>query len=323
MLIFFAIILWLIVNYFTGGLYFSALLCIFAGLFLVMPGLINFDFKDFSLIKKEKNLTTLNILLNVIIIPMLLVISGIIFFPHNREIRYTLAMLWILPGWGLLMSWIRQSKANGKYGFTLFVLNMTVFVILFFLVNYLILHNFNDQTIITQSSCELETATKGIVSCVTGGANSKPILAYLFLVLIPFGISRLIRMFSSIKKNIQKYIPLVSKIATFLIILYIFSLQNIHWIFNQNILMVLKIFVMVLVGYLMVFWLTYTIYRKQKEKSDITKSFFWNSTIRFVTLGVVFGILYVPYLGVTYITIFASAYMIQTVLSTLSLKLLK
>jgi ACR3 family arsenite efflux pump ArsB len=58
-----------------------------------MPGLINFDFKDFSLIKKEKNLTTLNILLNVIIIPMLLVISGIIFFPHNREIRYTLAML--------------------------------------------------------------------------------------------------------------------------------------------------------------------------------------------------------------------------------------
>jgi hypothetical protein len=108
-----------------------------------------------------------------------------------------------------------------------------------------------------------------------------------------------------------------------LIILYIFSLQNIHWIFNQNILMVLKIFVMVLVGYLMVFWLTYTIYRKQKEKSDITKSFFWNSTIRFVTLGVVFGILYVPYLGVTYITIFASAYMIQTVLSTLSLKLLK
>jgi ACR3 family arsenite efflux pump ArsB len=88
----------LVVNYFTGGLPFSALLCIFAGLFLVMPGLIHFDFKDFSLIKKEKKLTALNILLNVIVIPMILIISGIIFFPHNSEIRYALAMLGILPG---------------------------------------------------------------------------------------------------------------------------------------------------------------------------------------------------------------------------------
>lgn len=126
------------------------------------------------------------------------------------------------------MSWIRQSQANGKYGFALFVLNMTVFVLLFFLVNYLILHNFTDQTILTQPSCELETATKGTISCATGNANSKPMLAYLFLVLIPFGISRLIRVFSSIKEKVQKYIPLVSKIATFLIILYVFSLQNIH-----------------------------------------------------------------------------------------------
>lgn len=86
--------------------------------------------------------------------------------------------------------------------------------------------------------------------------------------------------------------------------------------------MVVKIFIMVLVGYLMAFGLTYAIYKKQKDKSDLTKSFFWNSTIRFVTLGVVFGVLYVPYLGVAYISIFASAYIIQTVLSTLSLKLL-
>jgi hypothetical protein len=126
------------------------------------------------------------------------------------------------------MSWIRQSKANGKYGFTLFVLNMTIFVGLFFLVNYLILHNFVDQTIVTQPSCALGTATKGAVSCSTGSANSKPMLAYLFLVLIPFVISRLIRLSTSLKETIQKYISIVSKVATSLIILYIFSLKNIH-----------------------------------------------------------------------------------------------
>jgi hypothetical protein len=58
------------------------------------------------------------------------------------------------------MSWIRQSQANTKYGFALFVLNMTVFIVLFFVLNYLILHNFTDQTVVAQSSCELETATK-------------------------------------------------------------------------------------------------------------------------------------------------------------------
>lgn len=323
MLIFFAMILWLIVNYFTGGLSFSALLCIFAGLFLVMPGLINFDFRDFSLMKKEKWLTSLNVLLNVIIIPMLLIVSWVVFFPNNSEIRYTLAMLGILPGWGLLMSWIRQSKANGKYGFALFVLNMTIFIVLFFLVNYLILHNFTDQTMLTQTSCVLETATNGIVSCSTGSANSKPMLAYLFLVLLPFGISRLIRSSSFIKEKLQKHIWLISKIATFLIILYVFSLQNIHWIFKENIAWLAKIFLMVLVAYLAMFGVSYLIYRLQKNRTDFTKSFFWNSTIRFATLGVVFGVLYIPYLGVTYITIFASAYIIQTVLSTVSLRILK
>ncbi len=323
MFIFIAMIFWLIINYFTGWLNFSSLLCIFAGLFLVMPGLINFDFKDFSMIKKEKNLSWLTLVLNIFVIPFLLILSWIIFFPHNTEIWYSLAMLWILPWWWLLMSWIRQSKANEKYWFALFVMNMSIFVFLFFLLNYLILHTFTDQsTQVVQNVCEVETITKGAVSCITWGANSKPMLAYLFLVLIPFWISRLIRLSNVFKNKIQKYIPLGSKIATFLIILYIFSLKNINWIFNQNIRFLLKIVLMILFGYMLVFGLSYSIYRYQKKESDISKSFFWNTTIRFVTLGVVFGVLYVPYLGVSYITIFASAYIIQTILSTISLKFL-
>jgi hypothetical protein len=221
------------------------------------------------------------------------------------------------------MSWVRQSQANSKYGFALFVLNMTVFVILFFLINYLILHKFTDKTILTQVSCELEAVTKGAISCSTGSTNSKPMLAYLFLVLVPFGISRFIRSSSFIKEKIQKHISLISKIATFLIILYVFSLQNIHGIFNENVALLVKIFLMVLVAYLAVFGVTDVVYRLQKNKTDFTKSFFWNSTIRFVTLGVVFGVLYGAYVGVTYITIFSSAYIIQTILSTLSLRVLK
>lgn len=323
MLIIFAMALGLLVNYFSGGLSFSAFLCIFAGLFLVMPGLLNFDIKDFVLLRQHKKLTIINILLNVFVIPAIFVISGILFFPHTPEIRYALALLWILPGGGLLMSRIRQSHANGKYWFALFVLSMSIFVVAFVVLNYLIMHNFVDRTIDAwELSCELDTLTQGTVSCAWWNAQSKPLLAYFFLVLLPFVLSRLIRHESWIEK-IKKYIPIISQAATFLIVLYVFSLENIHGIFTQEPIALLKIFAMVTTGYLWIYALTYGVYRFHKQQWDFKKSFFWNATIRFVTLWVVFGFLYVPYLGVHYITIFASAYIIQTILSSLSLKLLQ
>jgi cell shape-determining protein MreD len=73
-------------------------------------------------------------------------------------------------------------------------------------------------------------------------------------------------------------------------------LQNIHGVFSQNISLLVKIFITVFVAYIGVFGLAYLIYKNQKNKSDFTKSFFWNSTIRFITLGIVFGVVYVPYL---------------------------
>jgi predicted Na+-dependent transporter len=121
-------------------------------------------------------------------------------------------------------------------------------------------------------------------------------LAYLFLLLIPFGVSRVLRRYEIIKDKMQKYIPLASKIATFLIVLYIFSLQNIHGVFDQNLGMVMHIFIAVFVSYLIVFALSYALYRYQNNMTDFSKSFFWNSTIRFITLGIVFGVMYIPYL---------------------------
>jgi len=323
--IIFAIILWLLVNYFTGGLPFSAILCVFAGVFLVMPWLLNFDLKDFKVLWQQKKLTTINVLINVIVIPVLMVVGWFIFFPKNPEIRYSLIMLAILPGWGLLMSWIRQSDANIKYWFSLFVLNMTIFVILFFGLNYLILQNFTEQIPynIANQTCEIEQATNWLASCSGWNAHSKPILAYIFLIILPFLFSRIIRFFPNFKEKIQKHISLISQIATFLIIWYIFSLENIHWIFWQNIIWLLKIFVTVLLGYLLVFWFSFAVFYFSKNKSDLDKSLFWNTSIRFVTLGLVFGVLYVPYLGTEYISIFASAYIVQTLISMFVLRFMK
>jgi len=120
---------------------------------------MNFDIKDFKLLKREKKLTIINSVVNIIIIPVVFILVGILFFPQTKEVIFALAMLGILPGGGLLMGWIRQSQGNAKYGFALFVINMTAFIILFFVLNYLIMHNFVDHTIASEP-CTLETATQ-------------------------------------------------------------------------------------------------------------------------------------------------------------------
>lgn len=54
MLVPLAIILGLGINYFTGGLPFSSWLCIFAGIFMIMPSLLDFRFKDFLHLWQDK-----------------------------------------------------------------------------------------------------------------------------------------------------------------------------------------------------------------------------------------------------------------------------
>lgn len=325
MLIIFAILIGLGINYWTWWIHFSAIICLFAGLFLIMPGLLNFAFADFQLLAKEKKLTIVNVLLNVFILPTLFVVSWFLFFPRNPEIWYSLAMLAILPGGWLLMSWIDQSRANKKYGFSLFVLNMTIFVVLFLGLNYLITTMFTEKVLYdtATATCEVAVATNWLASC-GAWSHSKPILAYVFLIIIPFLVSRLIRFFPRAKDFLQKHIPLLSKWATFLIIAYIFSLQNIHGIFGQDLASILQIFIAVLVGYILVFGVSFFVTtRLTKTPIPDQKALFRNGTIRFITLWLVFGVLYVPYLGPTYITVFASAYVIQTLLSMWSLWLWK
>lgn len=324
MYIFFAIWLWLLINYFTGWMPFSTILCIFAGIFLVMPSLLQFTVSDFSCIVQHKKLTWITVLRNVLIVPFLFVLPGILFFADTPAVLYSLLVLGVLPWWGLLMSWLKQSHAHITYGFSLFVMNMTIFVCVFLWVHYLITTFVSQIPVydtVTQS-CALDVATSWVVSCWSWSTLTKPLLAYLFLIILPFFLSRIIRYFSIFQKKIQAYIPFVSQIATFFIVWYIFSLESIHTIFDQSILYFLRVFFTVLLGYLFVFFVTYLLYKKLSGDVAIQKAFFWNSTIRFVTLWVVFGALYVPLLWPVYILVFASAYFVQTILSKVTLKYL-
>lgn len=114
----------------------------------------------------------------------------------------------------------------------------------------------------------------------------------------------------------KKYGKYMSQLGTFVIIGYIFSLEQMHALFQTDIFLLLKIFVATLLFYILLFGYNLW-YQRFLPKTSESKSLFWISTSRFITLGLVLSFMYTQYFGATLILIFVSAYFIQIGLSQL------
>jgi len=137
MLFVLAILLGLLINYLTWGFDFNTALCFFVGLFLIMPILLKINFKDIKEIFSSKKILWVNLLLNFFLIPLTAFIVGyLVFWFKNYGFMISLLLVSIIPWWGLLMSWLQQTKSNMHIGFILFAIN------LFFFSGFYILFNF-------------------------------------------------------------------------------------------------------------------------------------------------------------------------------------
>lgn len=315
MLVAWAIILWLLINYFTWGLPFSSILCVFAGIFMIMPSLLDFEIKDILKIGKWKKLLRINAIANFAITPLIVWGIGSLFF-ENIWLTITLTMLALLSWGGLVFAWIKKTAGNSSLGFQLFMINLLIFTLLFFIATPLV-----QQIGITQSA-GLTCGLSGPVSCGTGG-NVSPISALIVLVIFPFLVSRVILWNQKITAWAKKYSKYASQIGTFIIIGYIFSLQQVHALFETNFLLVIKIFVATLVFYLLVFAYNLVMYHRFLPKTAESKSLFWLMTSRFITLGLVLSFMYTQYFGADIMLIFVSAYFIQIGMSQLVSRYLK
>jgi len=310
----------------------------------------------------NKKIIFLNIFINFIIFPLIAwILWYLIFWLDNYYYIFTLLLLSIIPWWWLLVNWLHHSWADMKAWFTILALNLWLFAILFIPFNLWIDYFINSHSskhivnnIIPKTSillnnnlwnipwtnnltkpswCVIEQAWKKIwlwhflPSCFSQKGTSTLIYWFYWffiLIFIPFILSRIILLFSNFSNNLKKYVNLISKIASFLIIIYIFSLNYIRWIININNILLVKIISSVFLLYILMFLIENVILKYVKFENNIKQAIFWNWFVRFITLWFILSFLYaIAWNKPEIVIIFIVAYFVQIWLSSIFIKIRK
>ncbi|MFA5917509.1 MAG: hypothetical protein WC850_04750 [Candidatus Gracilibacteria bacterium] len=329
--IFIAIAFGLLINHLTGGLDFNTMLCFFAGIFLIMPPLLNFKVKDFLLLKDFKAILLLDIVINFVLIPFLFFCIGFIFL-GNAAGTYALLLLGFLPGGGMLFSWIQKTGGNIKFSFPIFFLNILIFSSIFFQLNIFLeqkgeeISNKNIENLFinkNEEACFLDTLTYGSVNCSFGSEGGvNPISIIIALIIFPFLLSRIILVSEKLTNFLKPKIKIISQIATFTIITYIFSLKSMNIIFDTNYFTIFKFLGIILLIYVVVYTMIYMISFSNLINKDINIALFWNSATRFITLGLILSFIYKDLFGVDFLLIMSLGYIVQISLSSIIAKII-
>jgi len=165
-----------------------------------------------------------------------------------------------------------------------------------------------------QNTCIVSEITNDKFDCFGTDWKVSPLSSFLILIIFPFILSRFIILINPLKNIINKNINKISSFATFLLIAYIFSLKDLHWLFNTEMSVLLKIWITTLIIYIAVYFYNYYLFfLSKKTEKDIT--LFWIGTTRFITLWFIFSFVYSLYFGTEIILIFIFAYIYQIILS--------
>ena len=367
MLFIWAILLWLLLNYLFWWFWFSTFLCVFAGLFVIMPVLLKIKFQDIKKILWYKKVIFLNILLNFVIFPILAFVLWYFFFwLENYYYIFIIMLLAIIPWGGLLVNWLHHSWADMKVWFTLLALNLFLFSVFFIPFNLWLDYFINWQTnkkvqvkktpvfinnsflwdnssnfvnlptqkeIEKPSWCIIQQTTQKLwlgnmlPSCFSGKWDSTLIYGFygfIVLILIPFILSRIILLFTKFSDYLKKYVNIVSKWASFLIIVYIFSLHYIRWILDIDKILLWKMFLWVLFLYLFMFVIEKIILKYMDFENNMKQAIFWNGFVRFITLWFILSFLYaIAWNKPEIVIIFIIAYFVQILLSSIFIKIKK
>ena len=294
-LVFLAATLGLTYGYNTDGLQFSSDICLFAGITMIMPTLFNFKFKDILLTLKYKKMILKGLLINFIALPSLAIAIGLA--TNDFGIAAGIFLLSVLSGGGMVMHWIKKTDADVSVGFILLFIN-----IVFISLSLLMLHYFG---LYTESYFEAYYSDEITLSSFARGV-------IILLIVIPFVASRFLVWFAKpVVEIINKYRPTISNISIFLIIMYLFSLQNSQLLFEIYEFepeLIFISFVAVLVFYIGNFVIAKLSFDNTKAEE---KSAFWFTITRYITLALIISTFSIGSFGASMLIPIMLAYIIQ------------
>ncbi len=291
-----AVVLGLGFGYATHGLTFSSLVCLVAGIFLVTPSLFKFQVSDVAIIKDNLPSVFKNLWINYLLLTAVALAIG--FASQDIGIAAALFLLALLPGGGMVMMWIKQSGANVKLGFVIFMLNL-----LLLLPVTLIFGQFQNLFGGWFPAPDLTS-----VSDMSAGNGVKPLAPFMILIVFPFILSRIaLKFFPGVVTFTGKHQQLISKATMFGIVLYLFSLSTAQLLFQVEIMDLVKAFLATAAFYVVV--IAVAIFA-----TDLTpngKSVFWHIATRYITLALILAVFSVETYGATFILPIMFAYFIQ------------
>jgi len=279
------------VNY---GFIFSSNICLFAGITLIMPTLFNVQLSDIKLLYTYKTVMLKGLLINYLLLPAIAL--GIGLLTNNFGIAAGLFLLSVLSGGGMVMHWIKASDGDTSIGFLLLFINL-----IFVSFSLLMLHTFGIYTSEFFGESYLDGAN------MSNFARAVIIL----LIVVPFIVSRIIIYIQPLKEFIQKQQSRISNISIFIIIFYLFGLQNSQALFElydfEPELIYISL-IAVLVFYLAIFTAAQLLY---KVNSPQERAAYWHTVTRYITLALVISTFSTGTFGVSMILPIMFAYIIQ------------
>jgi len=283
-----------IYGYNTNGFIFSSKICLFAGLTLILPSLFNVRFSDIPLIWKYKTIVIKGFLLNYIFLPIVAIVIGLV--TNNFGLAAGLFLLSVLSGGGMVMHWIKESDSDTSFGFLLLFANL-----MFVSLSLLMLHAFGIYT--------SEYFGESYIDEINVSNFAQGVI--ILLIIIPFIASRGILLIKPLVHIIQKYRKLISNIAIFLIIFYLFGLQSSQLlieIYDFEPELIYVSLLAVITFYLVTFSAAKFTYNLESSQE---RAAFWHSVTRYITLALVLSTFTINTFGVSMILPIMFAYIIQ------------
>ncbi|WP_415406049.1 hypothetical protein ACLHDG_09790 [Sulfurovum sp. CS9] len=284
----------------TDGFIFSSKICLFAGITLIMPSLFKFELAHVKLVWEHKRVLIKGFFVNYMILPLFAVIIGLI--TNDFGITSGLFLISVLSGGGMVMHWIKRSGADTSFGFLLLFINLV-----FISLSLLMLHLFA-----TYSAGYFGVTYDDKISI---SRFSEAVIE--LLIVIPFIVSRVIRYITPLLTLIQNYRKYISHISIFIILFYLFGLQNSQFLvdiydFEPELFYIS--FIAVFVFYMLIFFVSKWIYDLNSPQE---RAAFWHSVTRYLTLALVISTFSANTFGISMLLPIMFAYVVQIPLSVI------
>jgi len=283
-----------IYGYNTNGFIFSSKICLFAGITLIMPSLFKFELSHIKLVWEHKPVLFKGMAVNFILLPLIAVAIG--FTTKDFGIAAGLFMLATLSGGGMVMHWIKKSKADTSFGFLLLFINLLLVTLSLYMLDIFGTY--------ASSYFEMEyDNSTGI------GRFADNVL--ILLIIIPFIASRIVRFIKPLMALILHFQKYISQISIFGIIFYLFGLQNTQlleevWDFDIELFPIA--FIAIVVFYTLIFFLAKFIYNHESPQE---RAAFWHTVTRYLTLALVIATFTLGSFGVSMLLPIMFAYVVQ------------